>query len=185
MGVSIETGSAEHSEAVKKNEKIINFTNKALTQFLIKLSVDVEESDEAIIGSYFHVLNDIERIGDHAENFHEIGIEMMSKKISFSETARAGIAEMKDSVMQMFELSKDAFDHLNIEELSDLNTIEEKVDSMKKELISSHFTRLAEGNCSAEVSPYYSSLIAGLERVGDHLVNVGYSIVNPTGSQKK
>ena len=183
--VSIETGSAEHSEAVKKNEKIINFTNKALTQFLIKLSVDVEESDEEVIGSYFHVLNDLERIGDHAENFHEIGVEMVAKKIAFSPAALAGIGEMRDSVMKMFDLSKDAFDHLNIEELSDLNTLEDGVDGMKKSLISSHFTRLAEGNCSADVSPYYSSVVTGLERVADHLVNVGYSIVNPTGSQKK
>ena len=56
---------------------------------------------------------------------------------------------------------------------------------MKKALIASHFERLAEGSCSVEVSPYYSSVVAGLERVADHLVNVGYSIVNPTGSQKK
>ena len=182
--VSIETGSAEHSETIKKNEKTINYTNKALTQFLIKLSASVEASDETTIGSYFHVLNDLERIGDHAENFHEIGLEMIAKKISFSTAARNGIADMRDSVMQMFALSKDAFDHLNIEELSDLNTIEESVDGMKKKLISSHFARLADGNCSADVSPYYSSVVTGLERVADHLVNVGYSIVNPTGSQK-
>lgn len=40
-----------------------------------------------------------------------------------------------------------------------------------------------EGNCSMEVSPYYSSAVSGLERVADHLVNIGYSIVNPVGSQ--
>ena len=56
---------------------------------------------------------------------------------------------------------------------------------MKKNLISSHFARLAEGNCTVEVSPYYSSLISGLERVADHLVNVGYSIMNPIGSQRE
>lgn len=54
---------------------------------------------------------------------------------------------------------------------------------MKKELTASHFVRLAEGNCSMEVSPYYASAVAGLERVADHLVNVGYSIVSPVGSQ--
>ena len=56
---------------------------------------------------------------------------------------------------------------------------------MKRELIADHFNRLAEGNCSVEVSPYYSSVVVGLERVADHLVNVGYSIVNPIGSQKE
>jgi Na+/phosphate symporter len=55
---------------------------------------------------------------------------------------------------------------------------------MKKELTAGHFARLAQGSCKMEVSPYYSSAVAGLERVADHLVNVGYSIVSPVGSQK-
>lgn len=183
--VAMEKGSAEHNELIRKNEEIINFTNSALTKYLIRLSADVEESDEEVIGSYFHVLNDLERIGDHAENFHEIGLEMIARKISFSEKALGGITTMRDRVMQMFAISKDAFENLHRNKLPELTQLEEGVDGMKKELIAGHFARLAEGNCSVDVSPYYSSVIVGLERVADHLVNVGYSIVNPTGSQNQ
>ena len=183
--VAIETGSAEHGETIVRNESIIDFTNSALTKFLIKLSVSVEQSDERIIGSYFHVLNDLERIGDHAENFHEIGAEMTEKNIAFSEKARREIGAMRDSVMKMFAISKDAFENLNKENLPELVTLENGVDRMKKELITSHFARLAEGNCSVDVSPYFSSVASGLERVADHLINVGYSITNPVGSEKE
>ena len=79
---------------------------------------------------------------------------------------------------------KDAFENLNKEQLPILARLEEGVDVKKKELIASHFSRLAEGNCNIDVSPYYSSVVVGLERVADHLVNVGYSIVNPVGSEK-
>lgn len=181
---AIDNGSIEHSETVQNNEEVIDYTNRALTQFLIKLSANVEESDEKIIGTYFHVLNDLERIGDNAENFHEIGIEMLNKSIKFSDKAYSGITEMRESIMQMFAISKDAFVNLNKEELPELAVLEETVDGKKKALIARHFARLVEGNCSADVSPYYSSIISGLERVADHLVNVGFSIVNPTGSQK-
>ncbi len=183
--VAMDTGSSEHDERIKRNEEIIDFTNSALTKFLIKLSSGVDQNDEKTIGAYFHVLNDLERIGDHAENFHEIGIEMIGKDISFSEKAQGEIAAMRDSVMQMFEISKDAFENLNKDRLGSLTELEESVDVKKKELIASHFARLAEGNCNVDVSPYYSSVVVGLERVADHLVNVGYSIVNPTGSQKE
>lgn len=183
--VSIDTGSLEHDEAIRKNEEIIDFTNGALTKFLIKLSSEVEQSDEKIIGSYFHVLNDLERIGDHAENFHEIGVEMSAKKLAFSEKAQNEITSMRESVIKMFAISKDAFENLNKNDLPTLTVLEESVDAKKKELIASHFARLAEGNCNVDVSPYYSSVVVGLERVADHLVNVGYSIVNPTGSQKE
>ena len=181
---SVDIGSMEYNEKIIENEEIIDFTNRALTQFLIKLTANVEESDEKVIGAYFHVLNDLERIGDNAENFHEIGVEMLHKNIEFSDTARGGIEEMRKHIMQMFAISKDAFEKLNKNELSELTVLEEDVDVMEKKLIASHFARLAEGNCSADVSPYYSSIISGLERVADHLVNVGFSIVDPTGSQK-
>ena len=178
-------GNTGKADVIFKNEAIIDFTNGALTRFLIKLSPSVEQSDEQVIGSYFHVLNDLERIGDHAENFYEIAAEMSAKKISFSEKARKDIGAMCDKVTQMLILAKDAFDNLNRAELPDLAALENEVDTMKKELTASHFARLAEGNCSMDVSPYYSSTVADLERVADHLVNIGYSIVNPTGSQKE
>ena len=182
---AMETGSLEYAEQISKNEGIIDFTNGALTKFLIKLSVDVEQSNEKVIGSYFHVLNDLERIGDHAENFHEIGVEMKEKELSFSEIANGEIAQMRDEVMRMFDVAKDAFENLNKKELPALTTLENSVDNMKRTLTANHFARLAEGNCRVELSPYYSSTVVGLERVADHLVNVGYSILNPTGSQKE
>ena len=86
--------------------------------------------------------------------------------------------------MDMFLIAKDAFKNLSKNKLPKLTTLEESVDDKKTELISSHFARLADGSCRVEVSPYYSSVVLGLERVADHLVNVGYSILNPTGSQK-
>ena len=87
--------------------------------------------------------------------------------------------------MQMLEISKETFETMHEDRLSELTVLEESVDDMKRELIAGHFARLAEGNCSVDVSPYYSSVIVGLERMADHLVNIGYSIVNPTGSQRK
>lgn len=182
---AMETGSLACGERIRSNEAIIDFTNGALTKFLIKLSVGASQSDERVIGSYFHVLNDLERIGDHAENFYEIGEEMFGKKLEFSEKARTDIQKMSESVLKMLAISKEAFETLRKDGLSELVVLENTVDDMKKDLIASHFSRLAEGHCTLEVSPYYSSAISGLERVADHLVNVGYSIVNPIGSEKE
>ena len=183
--LSMKSGSAEQGEQIRKNEEIIDFTNGALTSYLIKLSSkDFEEKDEKVIGTYFHVLNDLERIGDHAENFHDIGAEMLSKKVSFSATATEGIDEMCQAVNEMFTISKTVFENMDKEQLSRLTATEERVDGMKRSLMASHFARLAEGSCNANVSPYYSSVVTGLERVADHLVNVGFSITNPVGSQK-
>lgn len=178
---SIAGNPSENAARITENEEIIDFTNSALTNFLIKLSAHMDEQDEQRIGSYFHVLNDLERIGDHAENFHEIGQEMLTKKLSFSETGLADIRKMFDVVLQMLTIAKDAFDTEHPDRLPALAKLENQTDEMKRAFSAMHFSRLSEGHCSLEVSPYFTSAITGLERVADHIVNVGYSICNPTG----
>ena len=175
----------QNAAIISENEAIIDYTNSALTKFLIKLSSSVDARDEAVIGSYFHVLNDLERIGDHAENFYEIGSEMSDKELYFSDEAKEELSQMCAAVSRMFEISKDAFENSNTSRLRELTIIEAETDDMKRTLTARHFARLAEGHCTVDHSPYFSSAIVGLERVADHLVNVGYSIVNPTGSQKE
>ena len=184
--VAMETGSMEYADKIARNEEIIDFTNGALTKFLIRLSASVEQqSFEAVVGAYFHVLNDVERIGDHAENFHEIGVGLKEKNLAFSDLAKEEIKQMREDVMQMLALAKQAFVQLDTSCLPRLGELENKVDGLKKTLTANHFARLAEGKCHVELSPYYSSTVAGLERVADHLVNVGYSILNPIGSEEK
>ena len=174
---------------IYKREKTINFTNKALTDFLIKLSSEVNMSDEKHIGAFFHVINDLERIGDHAKNFIEISEEMVDKELKFSQDAREEIYEMSAKVMRMFDLTVDIFDDEKVDDsvlsskLAELSLLEAETDKLKKKNLASHYTRLSTNLCDASHSPYYVSIITRLERVGDHLVNVGYSVVNPTGSQ--
>ena len=174
---------------IYKREKTINFTNKALTDFLIKLSSEVSHENEKHIGGFFHVINDLERIGDHAKNFIEISEEMVAKELKFSQNAKDEIALMSSKVTRMFDLTVDIFDRDKINasvlssKLAELSTLESEVDKLKKENLAKHYSRLSANVCDASHSPYYVSIITRLERVGDHLVNVGYSVVNPTGSQ--
>ena len=170
---------------IYEKEKLINFTNNAVTKYLIKLSPLVEESDEQVIGSYFHVLNDLERIGDHAENFYEIGVQMKKAGLAFSDIAKAELNEMYEKIFEMYDIAENAFDNLSTEHLAELTAKENEVDGLKKKLNASHVARLASGECTMGHSPYFFSAVAGLERVADHLVNVGYSILNPTGSQSE
>lgn len=180
---AIFTGDKELSLAIAENEKIIDFTNKALTKFLIKLSPLVSSGDERVLGSYFHVLNDVERIGDHAENFYEIGQQMKDEELNFSDIAKAEISNMFDEVLKMFDVAIDIFNNLAIGRLNELGEKENVVDGLKKSLNHGHVQRLATGSCKTELSAYFFSTVSGLERVADHLINVGYSTINPTGSQ--
>ena len=182
---TMDSGDETTMSVVAEKEKTINFTNHTLTRFLIRLSPLVDTENDKEIGTYFHVLNDLERIGDHAENFAEIGVEMRGKNLEFSATAKEELKMMQDVVLQMFELSMQAFVTGKSSHLEKLTELENEVDGLKKTLTANHYSRLAEGACNVEHSPYFSSSIVGLERVADHLVNFGYSVLNPVGSQSE
>ncbi|MBQ9728318.1 MAG: Na/Pi cotransporter family protein [Clostridia bacterium] len=175
--------SDKYGAELYENEEMIDFTNNAVNKYLIRLSALVDTKDEKKIGAYFHVLNDLERIGDHAENFYEIGTQMKKQDLVFSETAISEIQEMQNKVLRMFEIAEEAFDNMKTDRLSELTALENEVDGMKRSLSANHVARLSEGTCKVELSAYFFSTVSGLERVADHLVNVGYSILNPTGSQ--
>lgn len=180
----MESKEGKLKEEIYKTEGVINFTNNAMTKYLIQLSPLLDAGDEQIIGSYFHVLNDLERIGDHAENFYEIASQMGEESLAFSDMAFTEIKEMYSKVDRMFEIAIQAFDNVSAEHLAELTELENEVDALKKRLSSRHFTRLATGDCKVEQSAYFFSTVSGLERVADHLINIGYSILTPTGDQK-
>ena len=171
---------ANDKEIIETEEKI-DYINNQITSFLIDLSNRLSSKDEKAAGSYFHVVNDIERIGDHAYNFYESSLKMVDNDLSFSDTAKKEFQEMFDIIDKMFDLSYVIFHDQSQDNLKKLHDLEAETDALKNNLSSAHYERIQNNTCKMENSPFYTTLVSELERVADHLVNIGYSIVNPTG----
>ena len=61
--------SNEFVDKVYHREEDINNVSHAITDYLVKSNqLSLPLADQKILGSMFYVVNDIERIGDHAEN---------------------------------------------------------------------------------------------------------------------
>ena len=167
-------------ELIETEDKI-DYINNEITQFLINLTHNVSLDDEKVLGSYFHVVNDIERIGDHAYNFYESSLKMVDNDLSFSDTAKKEFDSMFSVIEQMFELTLVIFHDRSKDSLKKLHDLENQTDELKNQLSSAHYERIQNKTCHVENSPFYTTLVSELERVADHLVNIGYSIVNPIG----
>ena len=174
-----------NAKDIESREEQIDFKNAAISDYLIKLSAKASLHDEAKIGAYYHVINDIERIGDHANNFLTMAKNMSSEDLSFSEIAKNEFNEYTDVLKKMFDLSDKIFMERNINDLKELHNLEDETDRLKDELSNNHFERIKRNECNNELSPFHSNLLTELERVADHLTNIGYSIVNPTGDDVK
>lgn len=172
------------NELVEREEKI-DYINSVISEYLIKLSAKADLYDEAKIGAYYHVINDIERIGDHAYNFYETANKMKNEDLTFSEAAINELKEYLEIIREMFDLSDKIFMDRDIKDLERLHELENITDGMKDKLSNAHFQRIKNNTCKNELSAFHSTLLSELERVADHLTNVGYSIVNPTGDEIK
>ena len=164
-------------------EDDIDYINNRITQYLISLANKVSSEDSKLVGAYFHVINDIERIGDHAYNFYENSNRLEENDLAFSKTAVKELQVMYDLIMDMNDLAMDIFKNEDSSKLKALHELEEHSDSLAKELETNHYKRMTANECSGELSDDYATLISELERVADHLTNIGYSIVNPTGDE--
>lgn len=163
----------ESLNKVYANEKLINILEDDITKFLVKLSnTEIGEEQKNIVAAMFHVVNDIERIGDHAENIADLASEKMSKHIVFSEEATKELLSMFNYTVNALEMSIDCFKNYNKEKARTVRGVEERIDNLEKELRASHIRRLNTGVCNATVGAIFLDVISNFERIGDHAVNI-------------
>ncbi len=169
---------------LNEKESSIDYINLSITNYLIKLSPGLDVTQEKIVGGYFHTINDIERIGDHASNFAIMATQMKEEDLSFSDNSKEELLEMYNIVNTMYTLAIKLFDvhrNNNTELINELHDLESKCDMLKDQLSTAHYKRLKNEECVIEISPFYTSLVSELERIADHLTNIGYSFIIPTG----
>lgn len=165
-------------EQVYKVEKQINFMNHAITDYLVKINqLTLPIDDSMSIGALFHVVNDIERIGDHAENLADAARSRIEENISFSDISMKELKDMGAKVNTILEYSIDMFAHHTKEHIQDIMDLENEIDEMERQFQKNHVDRLAKNECTAASGMIFSDVISGFERVADHATNIAYALL--------
>lgn len=163
-------------DSVYEVEEEVDFLSGEITRYLVKLnqySFPVKEAKN--IAGYFHVVNDLERISDHAENIAEFAKSRIQEDIVFSEVGIAEITDMFEKVMTTVNYAIETFTEQTEEHLKEIVDLENQVDVLEKELQHNHVRRLANNECQAK-SSIFSDLVSNLERVSDHATNIAFAI---------
>lgn len=169
----------EDIHEVYETEKNIDFLNKEITNYLVKVNqTNLPVDDAKSIGGLFHVVNDIERIGDHAENVADAAKQRIENHVLFSKVAFSDLNDMMEMVNKIMRYSIDMFSHNNQEHLQEILNIENAIDEKERELQQSHVARLTRNECSPEAGMIFSDIVSGLERVADHATNIAFSILD-------
>lgn len=165
-------------EAFQKTEEEINFINRALVDFVVKLSEQngLNERDRIYLSTIFRSVRDIERIGDHADNIIEYADQIKDYGQHFSAEALNEIKRLGELIEKLYELTIKSYRDEDIDALVEANIVEEQVDDFTLYMEDKHIQRLSDGVCTPMVGAQYLSLSSNAERVADHLINVAKSI---------
>lgn len=166
----------EDIEEVYEVEKNIDFLSHEITHYLVKINqTTLPIEDLKNIGALFHVVNDIERIGDHAENIADAAERRIKTGVGFTKEAQRELGEMMNMVNTILRFSFEMFVKSTEEHVEDIQNLEEAIDEKEKELQQKHIERLSNNECSPEAGALFSDIVSGLERVADHAVNIAFS----------
>lgn len=164
-------------DKVFETEEAVNFLNHNITSYLVKLNaLDITDNDSKYIANVFHVINDIERIGDHAVNLAEAAKHNYEEGLTISEVAKNELKDLFNNVITLVDRSILAFNEhqLSDEDAKELSALEEHIDDLTAKCQDAHIFRLNRKECNTESGMLYLNTIIDFERVGDHAINIAF-----------
>ncbi|GKX29143.1 Na/Pi cotransporter [Vallitalea longa] len=158
-------------------EKNINNMEKLITEYLIKISNSViNESQNEIVTNLFHTVNDIERVGDHAENIAELAKYFIDNDLTFSESANKELVDLSNRALETIVLAIKARENDDVDLVRKVEQNEDMVDELEDELREKHIRRLAQNICDSTTGVVFLDLISNYERISDHALNIAYYV---------
>lgn len=173
-------------EKFRNNENQLNFLNKELVRFIIKLSkLEMSDKDRMYLSSALHTITDLERVGDYAENIVEYAEKMSSADERFSDDAVEEIHEMQQLIDELYQKVMKAYVNGDMASLKEANAIEERIDEFTEQMQDGHIRRMDKGICTSDIGAQYMSLASNAERVADHFINVAKTIKDYSVKKKR
>ena len=174
---AINENTLEDIKEFQQIENKINYLNKELGKVFVQLnSADQLKHFKKMIGTFYHVINDIERIGDYSENIMECVEKMKKENTHFSQTAIGNIAQLNQLLNELYSLTYKAFKNKSLLELQEIINVEDEVDDTVAKYSDEHIARLNINECSPENGAMFISIMTMVERIADHMQNIGLTI---------
>lgn len=148
----------------------------SIVNYLIKLSAQSKLSDEQKISDIHNNVGDIMRIAEIADNFTKYTRRTVDKELIFSESVKKELDAMVNRVEELYALVRKIMEEKDKSLMPQIEQAENDIDAFRKKLIDGHIKRMNSGECRPECSGVYINLVSNLERLGDHLTYIAYTV---------
>ena len=182
--IAVEALFEKNEEKVKEvfeKEREINDLQQKLNNYLVKLSqLSIAEVDQIKVAELFHIVSDIERVGDHADNIAELAINLKEKDLDFSDIAKKELEAITDIALQCFAKALTAYEKQDKEMAKEAIPLEAQVDRLEEKLRSRHMKRLTNEECNPYAGIIYLDMVSNVERISDHADNIAQILLDET-----
>ncbi len=169
---------AKSLEKITKGEEAVDSLRTAVTDYLVELMQrELSLEDSRKIPPLIHAINDVERIGDHAENLRDLAEQKIDGKLSFSDIAIEELKKMYEDINTMINCSINALGASNVNEAKLVLEQECHINTLRDRLKDNHVKRLEQGQCKVLSGVVFLDVISNLEKIGDHLTNVAQAVI--------
>lgn len=171
--------SREKIDEVRQRESVVDRVCDGISEYLIKLcTLQISDRENQIVTSLLNTISDMERVGDHAENIAELAEEMSNEDLAFSHNAIEELDEMIRAALSSYDNALKALENGDVASAAKTAVYEEKVDELEKKLRAGHIDRLSNAECNVNAGIHYLEVLANLERISDHAMNISQVVLN-------
>ncbi|MDY3249529.1 MAG: Na/Pi cotransporter family protein [Candidatus Choladocola sp.] len=164
------------ANSIRENEQVVDFLASEITAYLTKVnSLELPPSVSQYMGCAFHVINDLEQIGDHT-----VKILMQTEKcveggMTYSEAAKNELREIYLQDLELLDATMKLFHDRNLtpEEWLAIKKRERKIMKKVAKAQTNHMERLRREECTFEQGLTFVEALNSFLRIVNHAVNIG------------
>ncbi|MDU6359352.1 MAG: Na/Pi cotransporter family protein [Clostridiales bacterium] len=165
-------------QEVFDTEREINELQNGINQYLVKLSnISLTEKESLRVTNLFHIVSDIERIGDHADNIAELAVNMMEDDSNFSDEARKELTRINEMGIQCLETALKAYEVTDDRLAKKAMVLEDHVDKLESNMRTNHIKRLVQKVCEPMAGIAFLDTLNNIERISDHASNIAQVVL--------
>lgn len=174
----LDDGDEKRLSVLEKKEETVDLLQKEITDFLVALSQQsIAQETSKDLASMMHMVNDLERVGDHCENLWTLGLRKKNQKIAFTEIGMSEIREIGEKTREFLAFVVNAMERRDTTIKEKANFMENGIDDLEETLRNNHINRLNTGECSVHSGLVFLDMLHNFEKIGDHTYNVTKAVV--------
>ena len=172
----------EKLEHIGQREDAIDKMDIKVANYLVEIgNLELTDTENKSVSALLKIEGDYEKIGDYAFKIAK-SIELMKEnELKFSNIADKEIKIMYNIVEDVIVRTHDILTDRKVSTICEIEALRQIADRYKENYKSEHIERLKEGNCTVENGIAFIELLADMDKIINHCINIAVQSLNIVG----